>query len=153
MSANGVLAAVNSVIPALRGQLFSEAAQRDPDCARAIVQAYNDWHIDAWCGAAPGRLIPMAVPMFWDVDALVAEARRVAAKGCHAFTFSANPYDLGFPSLHSDYWDPFWAVCQELGIVLCMHLRIQFEVRYHRTGRAIPGRDHASRDPAVHLRG
>ena len=123
MSANGVLASINfPSFPRFAGQLFSEAARHDPESAHAMVRAYNDWHIEGWCGAAPGRLIPMAVPMFWDVDALVAEARRVASMGCHAFTFSANPYDLGFPSLHSDYWDPFWSVCQELGIVLCMHL-------------------------------
>ena len=26
------------------------------------VRAYNDWHIDEWCGAYPGRFIPMALP-------------------------------------------------------------------------------------------
>jgi predicted TIM-barrel fold metal-dependent hydrolase len=123
MSANGVLAAINfPSFPRFAGQAFSEAAASDPEATRAVVQAYNDWHIEGWCGAAPGRLIPMALPMFWDVSYLVAEARRVVAKGCHAFTFSSNPHDVGFPSLHSDYWDPFWAVCEELEIVLCMHL-------------------------------
>ena len=28
----------------------------------AMLQAYNDWHIDEWCGAYPGRFIPLALP-------------------------------------------------------------------------------------------
>ena len=32
------------------------------------VQAYNDWHIDEWCGSYPGRFIPMALPVLWDAD-------------------------------------------------------------------------------------
>jgi hypothetical protein len=41
------------------------------------VRAYNDWHIDDWCGAYPGRFIPMALPAIWDPQA---EVRRVAGK-------------------------------------------------------------------------
>ena len=33
-----------------------------------------------------------------------------------------NPYMLGLPSLHDDHWDPFWQVCDELGIVVCLHI-------------------------------
>ena len=31
-----------------------------------------------------------------------------------------SPYP--FPSLYSDHWDRLWAVCQEVGTVVCMHL-------------------------------
>ena len=34
---------------------------------------------------------PSALPPIWDPDAMAAEVRRVAAKGCHAVTFSENP--------------------------------------------------------------
>ena len=37
-------------------------------------------------------------------------------------TFSSNPADLGYPSFHSDHWDPFWAACQENEVVVCLHL-------------------------------
>ena len=43
------------------------------------------------------------------------EIRRVARKGCHAITFADNPAGLGFPSLHSDYWEPFWKACDDEG--------------------------------------
>jgi hypothetical protein len=37
-------------------------------------------------------------------------------------TFSENPSKLGWPSIHSDHWDPVWKVCSELGVVVCMHI-------------------------------
>ena len=121
-SANGVLASLNfPSFPRFTGQVFSENL-RDPEQAIAMVRAYNDWHIDEWCGSYPDRFIPLAIPALWDVDLAVAEVNRVAAKGCHAMTFSSNPYDLGYPSFHSDHWDPFWAACQEHEIALCIHL-------------------------------
>ena len=71
----------------------------DKDMALAVLQAYNDWHIEEWCGAYPGRFIPMALPVLWDPELTAAEVRRVAAKGCHSLTFTENPATLGLPEL------------------------------------------------------
>ena len=123
MSANGVLAAVN--FPSFcrfAGQLFADEAKHDAGLSLAVVRAYNDWHIEAWAGAYPDRLIPLAITPIWDPNLMADEVRRVAAKGCHAVSFSMNPYALGLPSLHDDHWDPFWAACDELGVVICMHV-------------------------------
>jgi predicted TIM-barrel fold metal-dependent hydrolase len=121
-SANGVLASLNfPSFPRFTGQVFAENIS-DPEQALAMLRAYNDWHIDEWCGSYPDRFIPLAIPALWDVEVAVGEVKRVSAKGCHAVTFSANPYDLGYPSFHSDYWDPFWAALQENEIVACIHL-------------------------------
>jgi predicted TIM-barrel fold metal-dependent hydrolase len=87
-----------------------------------MIQAYNDWHIDEWCGTHPGRFIPCTLPAIWDPEVLAAEVRRCAAKGVHAVTFSENPSKLGWPSLHSDYWDPFWTACSDEQVVVCMHI-------------------------------
>jgi predicted TIM-barrel fold metal-dependent hydrolase len=46
----------------------------------------------------------------------------VAAKGCRAVTFSENPEKLGWPSLHAEHWDPFWAACSDEGTVVCLHI-------------------------------
>jgi predicted TIM-barrel fold metal-dependent hydrolase len=86
------------------------------------VQAYNDWHIDEWCGSHPGRFIPMAIPVLWDAELCAAEVRRVAAKGCHSITFTENPYTLGQPSLHDPYWNPLWEACVDTGTVVSIHL-------------------------------
>src|SRR6266576_789172 len=123
MNANGLLGSMCfPSFPQFCGQLFARAAQKDEPLAVALVQAYNDWHIESWCGAYPGRFIPLALPMMWDVDKMAAEVRRVADKGCHAVTFSENPVHLGYPSIHSGHWDTFFATCEEVGTVVNVHI-------------------------------
>src|SRR3954454_16158572 len=121
MSANGVLGSLCfPSFPQFCGQLFARTA--DKDVALAMVRAYNDWHIDEWCGSHPGRFIPCGLPAIWDPEVMAAEIRRVAEKGCHALTFSENPSKLGWPSIHSDHWDPVWRACSDEGVVVCMHI-------------------------------
>ena len=99
MNASGVLGSMNfPSFPAFSGRLFSAAA--DKDLALTVLQAYNDWHIDEWCGQYPDRFIPMAMIPLWDVNLAVEEVRRTAAKGCHSITFTENPAALGYPSYH-----------------------------------------------------
>jgi predicted TIM-barrel fold metal-dependent hydrolase len=121
MNANGVLGSLNfPTFPHFCGQLF--ARQQDKDLSLAVVRAYNDWHIDEWCGAHPGRFIPCGITPYWDPNLMAEEVRRIAEKGCHAVTFSENPEKLGHPSLHSDHWAPFWDACQENEVVVCLHI-------------------------------
>jgi predicted TIM-barrel fold metal-dependent hydrolase len=121
MNANGVLGSLNfPSLTGFAGRLF--ASLPDKDAALVLNQAYNDWHIDEWCGSAPDRFIPLAVPPIWDPEALGNEIRRVAKKGCHAITFPENPEPLGLPSLHSDSWDPVWKACSDTGTIVCMHI-------------------------------
>jgi len=121
MNVNGVLGSLN--FPSLTGfcgQLFSTCD--DKDIALELLQAYNDWHVDEWCGTYPGRMIPLSIPPIWDPQAMADEVRRMASKGCHAVTFSENPAKLQHPSYHTDHWDPFLAACEETGTVLCLHI-------------------------------
>ena len=74
-----------------------------------LLRAYNDWHIDEWCGTYPGRFIPLSIPPIWDPQLMADEVHRVAKKGCHAVTFSENPCKLGWPHIFGDHWDPFFA--------------------------------------------
>ena len=121
MDANGVLGSLCfPTFPRFAGQLFMHT--KDKEQAAYMVRAYNDWHIDEWAGTYPGRFIPCALPMLWDAEACAAEVHRVAAKGCHAVTFSASPFALGLPSVHTDYWDPVWKACVDEDVVVCMHL-------------------------------
>jgi predicted TIM-barrel fold metal-dependent hydrolase len=121
MSAGGILASMNfPSFPGFSGRLF--AAAQDKDLALAVLRAYNDWHIDDWAGAYPGRIIPMALPVLWDAEVCAAEVRRVAAKGCHSLTFTENPNTLGYPSFHDEYWDPVWKACCDTATVLSIHL-------------------------------
>ncbi len=121
MNAGGILASMCfPSFPGFSGRLF--AACDDKDLALAVVRAYNDWHIDEWCGSYPGRFIPMALPVLWDPQLAADEVARVAAKGCHSVTFTENPSTLGYPSFHDPYWDPFWRSLCDHDVTLSVHL-------------------------------
>ncbi len=120
MSAGGVLASMNfPSFPGFAARLF---ATDDEDFSLALVRAYNDWHIDEWCASHPGRFIPMALPVIWNAELCAEEVRRVAAKGCHSLTFTENPASLGYPSFHSEHWDPLWRALCDTDTVLSIHL-------------------------------
>ncbi|WP_216907755.1 amidohydrolase family protein [Nocardia noduli] len=120
MNAGGILASMNfPSFPGFAGRLF---ATEDSDFSLALVQAYNDWHIDEWCGAYPGRFIPMALPVIWDAELCAAEVRRVAEKGVHSLTFSENPAALGYPSFHDPHWNPLWKALVDTDTVLSVHI-------------------------------
>ena len=120
MNAGGILASMNfPSFPGFAARLF---ATGDPEFSKALVSGYNDWHIDEWCGAYPGRFIPMALPAIWDPRACAEEVRRVARKGCYSLTFTENPAALGYPSFHSEHWDPLWRALSETGTVLNVHI-------------------------------
>jgi predicted TIM-barrel fold metal-dependent hydrolase len=87
-----------------------------------MVKAYNDWHVDEWCGAHPDRFIPCGILPYFDIEESAKEVRRLAEKGCHAITFSENPAAIGAPSIHSGAWDPLFAACSDTETVLCCHV-------------------------------
>jgi predicted TIM-barrel fold metal-dependent hydrolase len=121
MNANGILCSLNfpSVVTFDGGVFYGFENKQN---ALTLMQAYNDWHIDEWCGAYPGRNIPLALVPGWDIEATVAEIKRVAAKGCHAITFSDNPALKGLPSIHNEYWEPLWKVCTDHGVIINIHI-------------------------------
>ena len=67
MSAGGQLAGLN--FPnwtGFAGQVLQQGPDRDVNLV--MVKAYNDWHVDEWCGAHPDRFIPCGVLPLWDVE-------------------------------------------------------------------------------------
>jgi predicted TIM-barrel fold metal-dependent hydrolase len=121
MNAGGMLGSMCfPSFPGFSGRLF--AAAEDKDLALAVLRAYNDWHVDEWCGRYPGRFIPMGLPVLWDAELAAQEVRRLAKKGVHSVTFTENPATLGYPSFHQDYWDPLWKALTDEGVVLSIHL-------------------------------
>ena len=121
MNAGGQLAGLNFPnFTGFSGQVLNQGPDRDVNLV--MIKAYNDWHIDEWCGAYPGRFIPCGMLPLFDVEEAAKEVRRLADKGCHAVTFSENPEALNMPSIHSGEWDPLFAACCDTGTVLCCHL-------------------------------
>ena len=121
MDRNGVLASM--CFPSFvgfAGRKFVDG--QDKDLALAILKAYNDWHIDEWCGSHPGRFIPLAIVPMWNMDAVVAEVHRTAKKGARAVTMPEMPYLLGLPSYQNEYWEPFFTALSDEDMVMCLHI-------------------------------
>ncbi|MCU1463636.1 MAG: hypothetical protein JWO37_3711 [Acidimicrobiales bacterium] len=108
-------------VPRFCGQLFLE--RKDKEFAHLCLKTYNDWVIDDWCGGAGhGRLIPNIVVPLWDANLAATEIHRCADKGTHAVAFSEAPVELGLPSIHSGWWDPFLLACEQTETVINMHV-------------------------------
>ena len=121
MDAGGVWASVcfPSLIAGFCGAVFSRS--KDQELGLACTRAWNDWHLEAWAGPHPERIIPLQIPWLSDVDVAAAEIRRNADRGFKAVSFAEFPSKLDLPSLHSGHWDPFLRACAETGTVVCLH--------------------------------
>ena len=108
--------------PRFCGQTFTEA--EDKELALLCVKAYNDYQVEEWCAGTGGRLIPLIIVPLWDPDLAAEEVRRNAERGVRAVCFSEIPAYLGLPSIHDpdNYWDPFFAACDETSTVVNMHI-------------------------------
>ncbi|HVW32134.1 MAG TPA: amidohydrolase family protein [Acidimicrobiia bacterium] len=122
MDLNGVWASLcfPSITWGFAGTTF--ARMPDRDAGFACVQAYNDWVVEDWCGSQPDRLIPCQVTFMADPELAAKEIYRNAARGVHAVTFSENPSALGYPSIHTDHWEPFMRACAETETVINLHV-------------------------------
>ncbi len=121
MNVNGIASSLNfPSYPGLDGGLFLTAP--DKNQALTHIRAYNDWHVDEWCGAFPGRFIPCGLLPLWDMDATAQEVKRLAAKGCHAVSINENPTARGLPSIHDEYWEPLWKAVTESDTTMCLHI-------------------------------
>lgn len=121
MDVNGIAASMNfSSLAGMDGGLFLTA----PDKAQSLthLRAYNDWHLDEWCGVYPDRFIPLGLLPLWDPNLMADEIRRLAAKGCHAVVFNDNPTKRGLPSVHSDHWEPVWRALVDSDTAVCLHI-------------------------------
>ncbi|TCN54180.1 putative TIM-barrel fold metal-dependent hydrolase [Rhodococcus sp. SMB37] len=123
MNQAGILASLSfPTVTRFCGQMFMEASDRE--FGFTCLQAYNDWHLEEWAGAAPGRFIPLILIPLWDPALAAKEMERCAAKGATTFAFSENPEPLGLPTIHDKdrYWDPVMAAANDLEMVVSMHV-------------------------------
>jgi predicted TIM-barrel fold metal-dependent hydrolase len=129
MDIDGVYASIcfPSSLVGFGGQRL-QLQSKDPDLALTLVRALNDWHIESWVGNYRDRLIPLQLPYLLDVAIAAEMIRDNAARGFKAVTFPEAPHKLGLPSLHSGYWDPFVAACEETETVICLHIGSAGEV-------------------------
>ncbi|AIT80226.1 amidohydrolase family protein [Novosphingobium pentaromativorans] len=107
MDASGVAAAL-----CFGDALGAESAifHAAPDKALALrhLRAVNDWYLDEWCMAYPGRLVPLGILPSWDVQASLEEIDRLARKGLRVIALGANPLLQGLPPIRDDHWLPIF---------------------------------------------
>ncbi|MGH7893093.1 MAG: amidohydrolase family protein [Candidatus Binatia bacterium] len=90
-----------------------------PHIATPVCQVYNDWILDDYCTGSGGRLIPVAALPIIDVDAAVAETKRVAERGFPAVFIRTNPVLKRKYSERS--FDPLWQTIEDTGLRLGLH--------------------------------
>ena len=94
MRADGIFASVNfPTLPGFGGRKF--ITFKDKELAKVCVEAWNDFVLDEWCGAAPELFVPMTIVPLWDVGLAVAEMERTLAKGSKSLCFVEDPAALG----------------------------------------------------------
>ena len=121
MDVNGIAASLNfGSCVGFDGGRFHKA----PDKALSLIhlRAYNDWHVQDWCGAYPGRFIPCGLLPTWDMNATVAELKRLSDMGCHVVSLNENPTTQGLPSIHNEYWEPLWKAISDNDTTICLHI-------------------------------
>ncbi|MFE6921936.1 amidohydrolase family protein [Nocardia sp. NPDC057663] len=128
MDANGVLTSM--CFPTFTGFSAGHLSRGGQDeITVAMISAYNDWHLEDWAGAYPGRFIPIGILPMWDPQLAVAEIERLAARGCHSVTMPELPHIDGLPSYHDiDYWAPVFQALQDNETVMNLHIGQGFGV-------------------------
>jgi predicted TIM-barrel fold metal-dependent hydrolase len=106
-----------SLIAGFSGTRF--ARMKNQELGLACVKAWNDWMLDVWCGTYPGRQIPQQITWLADPAIAAEMIRENAARGFKAVSLPEGP--AGFPSVHTPYWDPILAACEETDTVICLH--------------------------------
>ena len=121
MNVNGIAASLNfASAVAFDGSLFLKVD--DKKMGLTHLQAYNDWHIDEWCGSHAGRFIPCAILPMWDPELAAKEVARIASKGCHTVSINENPTTQGLPSIHNAQWEPLWKAIADNDVTICLHI-------------------------------
>ena len=100
-------------------QRFGDVA--DPELRRLCATLYNDAMVEIQ-ETSGGRLLPMALMPWWDLDASIAEVARAAANGLRGVNMCSDPHLRGAADLGEAAWDPFWAACAEHDMPVNFHI-------------------------------
>jgi predicted TIM-barrel fold metal-dependent hydrolase len=90
---------------------------RNPELQVETARVYNDWVGETFIRSSE-RFAPVALVPVLDVDAAIAELRRVAARG---FRSALLPDHMDARPYNAPAYEPLWAAAQELGMPLTFH--------------------------------
>lgn len=92
---------------------------QNPELQWAGAMAHNRW-LAEFCANDPARHIGVAViPLLWDVQQAVEAVRWCVDHGLRSVMIPTM-WDKHAP-YHDRKYDPFWEICEELGVVVHLH--------------------------------
>ncbi len=106
----------------------------DDDLRRACAQIYNDAMAEIQSDSG-GRLLPMALMPWWNIEQSVAEVERASALGLKGIVMCSDPDSIGLPDLGDDAWTPFWEACNDGELPVNFHIGAS-ETAFNMFGRA-----------------
>jgi predicted TIM-barrel fold metal-dependent hydrolase len=90
----------------------------DHAIARVGNEIYNRWLGD-FVSVEPHRHVGLAQLSMWDIEQATRDARVAASMGLKGVNLPAQRE--GIAPYNDPAWDPFWATCADLGMVLANH--------------------------------
>ena len=97
------------------------SAKVDPALRLMCTQIYNDAAAQMQAESG-GRLFPMALLPWWDVELSVAEAERCRGLGLRGVNINSDPHRHGMADLSCDYWTPLWEYCADQQMPVNFHI-------------------------------
>lgn len=88
--------------------------------AAEVARHHNDYVLD-WASGSGDRLKPAVVLNMDDVDAALAEARRVIDRGARAVNIGCGRPPAG-RSPADPAWEPLWSMLEEAGVPALLHI-------------------------------
>ena len=101
------------------GQGFGKIA--DIELRNLCATIWNDAMAELQAESG-GRLLPMGIIPWWDLEASVTEVERMHTLGLHGVNTNADPQNQGLPDLSDRHWDPLWEVMCNYGLPLNFHI-------------------------------
>ncbi len=90
----------------------------EPQLAKAVIQAYNDWAAD-FAAASPRRLFSIAQMFPESAEDSTEELLRVAHKGMRQVSFLVGTVN---ERMYRSEWDSFWAAAADSGVLVSYHI-------------------------------
>jgi predicted TIM-barrel fold metal-dependent hydrolase len=125
MDQTGIYAQI--VYPNILGFGGQNSGKVDFPLRLATVQMYNDAMAEVQADSG-GRMFPMALVPWWDLEEAVKETERAHRLGLRGININSDPhYQRGkdgekLPDLGQAYWHPLWEVCQALDMPINFHI-------------------------------
>ncbi|MEZ4333388.1 MAG: amidohydrolase family protein [Myxococcota bacterium] len=99
-------------------------------CARIYNEAMAEIQADS-----KGRLFPMALMPWWNIEQSVAEVAHAKEMGMKGIVMCSDPDSIGLPDLGCDEWLPFWDAVDDSGLAVNFHIGAS-ETSFNMFGRA-----------------